>query len=477
MFSREYFKYLFNSKKYLLLFIFLISLLMVIAGANLEFAFLLQFVFSLLLSFVMPVLVFDHVHDKKAVDTYFSLPLSRKKMLYTGLVFCFAIVYPVLMMAVIAYGIKLKLGLMIIALAFELAIGTLAIILFNTTLYLIGNNLVDGIVMMGAYTFLPLAVYGVFESFVYSFVAGHSLVDESFIRLFSPVYMAADMLIKGFDVKQISLSSLIGSLLFIVVFNYLVKRSYIDRALERTGSRSDKLYSYPLVINLYLVIMLFIIATFFSMNYKDLASFFKDYLILYVLLFAVFIAAYFVYERKLYFSYKLPLFYVAVMVVSLLFATVCRDTKGFDLAYRYEKAGGKDYCVINTWDGGNNMEIRNYIHEKSNDPKFDYINIFVEVGSPTHDMDAEMLESTADIIDKYRIDGIENFYDYRNYDNGNLMIMAENSYRSYSYRLQFTPTLDELLQLAKDAAVKITITTDEYEYELQKDGSLRKITY
>ena len=158
MFSREYFKYLFNSKKYLLLFIFLISLLMVIAGANLEFAFLLQFVFSLLLSFVMPVLVFDHVHDKKAVDTYFSLPLSRKKMLYTGLVFCFAIVYPVLMMAVIAYGIKLKLGLMIIALAFELAIGTLAIILFNTTLYLIGNNLVDGIVMMGAYTFLPLAV-------------------------------------------------------------------------------------------------------------------------------------------------------------------------------------------------------------------------------------------------------------------------------------------------------------------------------
>ena len=63
----------------------------------------------------------------------------------------------------------------------------LTLVMFNTALYLIGNDLIDGVIMMGAYTCLPLAIYIVINSFFYSFVAGGNNPDLSVIRFFSPV--------------------------------------------------------------------------------------------------------------------------------------------------------------------------------------------------------------------------------------------------------------------------------------------------
>ena len=61
-------------------------------------------------------------------------------------------------------------------------------------LYLIGNDIVDGVIMMGAYTVLPLSITSVLSSFTYSFVAGNRYANLTLVSLFSPLYMAGELL-------------------------------------------------------------------------------------------------------------------------------------------------------------------------------------------------------------------------------------------------------------------------------------------
>ena len=72
MFSKEYFLYLLKSKKYLLILIALVSLLNVLGNQMTEVMLLLQAFFSIVLSFVIPLDVFYHVH----LEGFFELALE-----------------------------------------------------------------------------------------------------------------------------------------------------------------------------------------------------------------------------------------------------------------------------------------------------------------------------------------------------------------------------------------------------------------
>ena len=75
MFSLNYFKYLIKSNRYLILLTSLISLLIDVSAYDDEIIFV-QGMLCLILAFVLPVMVFYHAHDKKAIDTYFSIPVT-----------------------------------------------------------------------------------------------------------------------------------------------------------------------------------------------------------------------------------------------------------------------------------------------------------------------------------------------------------------------------------------------------------------
>ncbi|MBR4421463.1 MAG: hypothetical protein IKS69_02915, partial [Erysipelotrichaceae bacterium] len=210
MFSKEYFLYLLKSRKYLLLLIVLVTLLNVIGNSRTDWTLIIQTLITIVLCFAIPMDVFYHVHDKKAVDTYFSLPVSRKALLGTGIVFSVLIVCFTLACGIVPYSLKHELN-MALLLAETLPICT-AVILYNTTLYLIGNNLVDGVVMMGAYTFMPLAIVWIVNIFVYSYVAGVNSIELYPLRFLSPIYLGFYL----FDADGKDLPSLIGLAVIIV---------------------------------------------------------------------------------------------------------------------------------------------------------------------------------------------------------------------------------------------------------------------
>ncbi|MBR3006248.1 MAG: hypothetical protein IKH68_06295, partial [Erysipelotrichaceae bacterium] len=89
MFSKEYFRYLLSSNRYLLILLLLVGMLNALGNTIRGLDLILQGIFAVGCSFILPMIVFYHVHDKKAVDSYLSLPVSRKAMLVTGIVFCF----------------------------------------------------------------------------------------------------------------------------------------------------------------------------------------------------------------------------------------------------------------------------------------------------------------------------------------------------------------------------------------------------
>ena len=477
MFSKEYFKYLFQSKKYLLLFLLVFTLLNVIGTKLTGLSLILQCMTAVGLSFLLPVMVFYHVHDRKAVDTYFSIPVSRKALLITGELFCILIVYLLLGAGIVAYGIQKDMAFIRILIAMlEMLLAVSAVTVFNTTLYLVGNSLVDGIIMMGAYTFFPLAVYLIINGFLFSFVAGMTNMAEfDTIRFLSPVYMAGETLIKILESNVPAYGCLIGLLAVLILFSCLLYRSYVNRAAERAGSQSKEFFSYPLVINLYLVSCLFLIAMGYGMRVGSLAGFFRDNFVLYILLFAAFITAHFVYRRKLYFHWSLPVFYVAAMIVTLLFAGICRSSEGFGLGRKYEKAGGTDYCYINFWDNYDSKELLDYAREQTG-LNTGSVFFYVEIGDYERKI-LPMKDSTADIVEKYRVEAIDAFYsdDPDDSNRGTMNIQNKENKRYYSYALTASPELSDLKILAQDPAVQVMVTTDYGDYRMLPDGTLQVI--
>ena len=491
MFSKEYFRYLLSSNRYLLILLLLVGLLNAFGNSLRGFDLILQGVFAIGCSFILPMIVFYHVHDKKAVDSYLSLPVSRKAMLTTGISFCFMVVYAMIALGIIAYGVKGQYvadpfnGMdslthtqkfnTFLAL-FAMLPACLALAMFNTALYLIGNDLIDGVIMMGAYTILPLAIFIVIQSFFYSFVAGGTNPDLSLIRFFSPIYMSVELLMMIADRGKTDWSSLIGLCITAFLSAYLLHRSYILRKAERANSRSVSFFSYPLVINLYLIAGIFAIATLFGMRYKGLGEFLGDHFVLYILLFAVFVAAYFLYHRKFYFSFRLPVFYLAVVAVSLLFVTSARNSRAFGLSDRYVKAQGPDVANIDIWFADTDNEINDYIFEQQG-TRGEYIGVFVQVnGDKIANRISVMSEETSDIIDRYRKMAIDDFYEgefTEDKASSHITIVPDGGFSYSQYTCNEAIALKDLIALAKDPSVRITVSTEAGEYRIGTDGTLR----
>ena len=477
MFSKDLFRYLVDSKKYLLIFIVLVSLLNGIGNSIKGLDLLLQGVFAIGLSFLMPALVFYHVHDKRAVDSYFSLPVSRKKMLVTNVCFCTLTVFVTIAIGVVCFAYKWDRSLNVSIVLLEMALASFTLVVFNSTLYLLGNDVVDGIVMMGAYTFLPAAIFVVINGFYYSFVAGRMNSDLSAIRFLSPIYMSAEMLLEIVDEGKVVFLSVIGLTVMGIIFFCLLQRSYVDRNVERAGSRSDEFFSYPLVINLYLVISMFSIITLFGFEYRNIGDFMKDCFILYVLLFAVFAAAQFVYKRKIYFDYRLPSFFVIVMIASILFGLLCRGSKGFGLSERYEKASGNDACTINIWDASAVSDLKEYVREETGDTS-QIIQIFIQIPADERNRTA-MSETTAELIDKYRKMAIEDFYKVYDEDSitTDITIVEKESGTYYNYRMIKMVEFADILSFAKDPCVQVVIATEKDSYRMDREGKLLSYTW
>ena len=474
MFSKEYFNYLLKSKKYLLLFVFLLTIMNILSNKTVDITLGIECVICFGLAYFLPVYIFSYIHNKKAVDTFFSMPISRKAMLITAIIFIILSCYIPLALATTVFCVSKEIGLTTIVYLSELLVAISAIVVFNTAIYLTANNVLDGVIMICAYTALPLAIYLLCDSLAASYIAGVINVDVPFIGYLSPIYLCIKT-VEELMYQGTNWAYTIGLIIILIVFSIILIKAYVNRKVERADTPSDRFFSYPFIIYVYVFICLIMISSANEYNYSTILEFLKDNFIIYVILFAIFIAAHFIYKRKLYFSYKLVAFYVAALIISLIFTSTLKTSQGFGLADRMTKTDAFARYEYTGYTFSDSL-VKEYRNKINNDGVIYYVSIYANDYPQYRFTNVELDKQTYDILEKIRLNGKNDFYNYnkrKSSASGTLNVITKEQ-ANYSYQIFETIDYNTLVSLAKDKRVIVRIDTDSGSYRLNANGELVK---
>ena len=483
--NKDYLLYQFKSRRYLLIFLLLIQIL----AAILPFLFtgMSKYTISLLASgfsygilliaiCVLTPFFFNFVHSKKSVDTYFSLPLSRKSLLISTLLFEISAVYvPWLIANIIIAFLSIGIGGFspggfILMLTYALMITT-ALAVFCAAIDLLANNAIDGIIMIGGYFLLPLFLLLAANAFADIFVVGYNPFNFEIFGYLSLPFMACNAY---FEMLNITWSSNYGSafnvpyldiiIIFIhlLVFAFVLYREFTTRAVERAEQNSDNLLAYPFLIYAYSFIFLFIFtsSTVFQQDFMAISSIAVS-LFVYFFVFIFFMVAHFVYRRKIYINLKMVSFFVATIVLSFIFSQAAYLTRGFGLSENYPEAlSSTRYTIGFTANRLEDSEFKNKISDYLDeiygedaylDDHWSYFTISFSL-----DNEQKKDNEAALLMEELRKKAIDQFYDdLHNYNYDELIrinfLDDDNDY--YNYDLTYTldaETFDLLLKAADD---------------------------
>ena len=438
------------------------------------------------MTFVLPVVLFSFVHRKRSCDQYFSLPIKRKNMLFTtfACMFFLTIGYYLatsIISAVLAFGTihSIELTSYIVSSTY-LAIGCIALLLINSAIYLLANNIFDGIVLLMAY----FAIIGlvcvtcntIFDTLLISFFS--DFISNGL--LFSPVgivfsnFFHVVSLIQAetpFTISVFSIWHNIFLLIYAIVACILLKKHFIQRKTERAEQPSNTFLAYPFIINFYLIFCLFIIA--FSTNYASIGEF----IIIYLMLFFIYIIAIFIYKRKLKLYWKNALYYIIVAVVTSQLSHFIYANKAFGLPYLYPTTSGDtinyNYSTFvndpqyNSADDAY-YDVSIYFHlsipvVERNDAK--YKQVFTELESFRKKSIDAWFENGGDLMNYTSTIAIQNTKDtsYTFQDSSSIL-------NTMSYTSDVSLSIDALRKIDKLTTVKINISneTNDKQYTLEQ---------
>lgn len=357
--DKNYLKYLLFSKKIAWLFCFVMYMVISLSGylsvgdnrlSIFSNSLIIAGTLSIIMTFVLPVVLFSFVHRKRSCDQYFSLPIKRKNMLFTTFVCMFLMIMgyyltTTILSAFLAIGTlhSVEIGSYIVSLAY-LAGGCIALLLINSAIYLFANNIFDGIVLLLAY----LAIIGlvaitcntIFDTLLISFFSdfiSNGLLFSPVGIVFTNFYHVVSLLQEEtpFTASVLSVWHNVFLLLYAIAACFLLKKHFIQRKTERAEQPSNTFLAYPFIINFYLIFWLFIIA--FSTNYASIGEF----IIFYLMLFFVYIIAIFIYKRKLKLYWKNALYYIIVAIATSQLSHFIYANKAFGLPYLYPTTSGE----------------------------------------------------------------------------------------------------------------------------------------
>ncbi len=495
MISTAYLKYLFRSKRYLLGFLLLVMVLFALmtTGKMAEFGSWLVTVITAFLSIGLPCVVFSYVHNKKSVDTFYSLNVSRRQLLFTGLLFCFLTVfclqgvgYTILMITSHSYIRNYSL----IALLLNGALSSLALIITTTFFYLTANNVFDGVVMIGSYSFLPLAFLIACNMLCSVYIKGLITYNFGYVFGFISPFVNAILLsgrarnvrmtLGPCSVTQTYYISLGMTIFFILVFGYALYRSFISRKVERAETSSGEFLAYPLIINLYALVSLFSINA--SMDVFRKADVFAEFGISYVLIFAAYVMAHFVYKRKFYFNVKMPLFFAAILLISFLLNGAAAATRGFGIAENYITDDALLRYEIRQYGSSTDpepSEATTWILKEAEPEKIipdeENGNLYsaeVTVTVYNSKADRKLLPETIELLEGYRKDSIDAYYDGSSREDGAANMWVYNGYKlsndgiptyTFDYDYDIKPlSPEDLMTLSYSPDADITIVIYQY---------------
>lgn len=418
--SKSYLKYQFTSRKFALLFVAVMYLLLCgvpflegAEGMNAQLyssSLAIGMALNVIMVYILPVLLFSFVHKRRSSDQMMALPMSRKQLLATPLLFGFLltggcwIVTSLLLYFIFAAGfVNFTLVLAIIGVGLLIISGMLII---NTALFLTANNVFDGIVMIAAYTAIPLLAELCYLVFSSTMLAGSDYIRETFTVYLSPVYMGMRNIITMMAgltypniLRELNAAYFLVPLVYVAIACFALVPLFIRRKNERADQLSDGKAAYPVIITVYLFVLLTMVS-FWTVETQSFVTTIPYYL----LLLLAYVIAQFVYRRSISFHPRIFIRYALCVAAGLAAAFIGWQTYGFGIARNYNY-GDPDTDIVYSYNvtaEEGDISSTNLFFE-DNDP---YVVVNFSLRMPADNLNEDVME----ILEKKRNEAIDDFY-------------------------------------------------------------------
>lgn len=231
-----------------------------------------------ILSYLLPIYNFRYLYKKRSHELYFSLPIQRKHLfLYNYISGLIVLFVPLLINYLLGYFVMLGLGFrarliyMMIPLLFILGLSILLLVQYSifTFLSVKCNNLIDSILVNGAYVVMPFIVIFAANIFFNNQIitmlgsvgaSPNEFIDMGLIQTL--LSMPATIYVFLFNTMR-SMASELYVIDNFVSFNWLYFlywgvigvlcfwfgwKSFVDRKPEDAEQRTVSLFGYPVII-------------------------------------------------------------------------------------------------------------------------------------------------------------------------------------------------------------------------------------
>ncbi len=468
--NKQYFRYLAHSYRYLIAFFFAVYFSLSILYAMPSDAYFRTYemcriagVLSVCACFVLPILLFTFVHKRSSADVYHALPISRKEHRITILLFCFAVIFGYFLLTCLFgylfYGIGRVRILSVLAMLGYMAFAILTLLAVNSALYLLGNNILDGLVILAAYSLFILPCLIAEGVITERMIAGtNTFFSGSVAYLLSPFVI---LLHNFFNLTSYQSGIQYGfRILYLVVAAvYLLlgwfglKQEFDKRRSERAEAISDHPLAYPTVINMYAIILLLVIGS------SVVRQFSYDAILAYLAVLVCYTAGTFLYRRKIEIDIRRTGIFFLEAIITLALMWACWKTKGFGMAYRYSLNQG--YVLTYEYSAAVEEDDLGKHFEKEQNV---YVHFTLYFSTDELDRNAELIR----LLEQKRHEAIESFY--RKYEDYSVTLRVNNREKHsdsminvYQYHPEVLFTEEELNYISQYTDV---IVQDYGNYEV-----------
>jgi len=445
-------------------------------------------ILALILCFALPVITFRLVHRRTAVDTFFALPVSRKQMLFTTIVFdwltafgLFGVISTVLYILTGSFlNVSLTLFLQVLAVS---AIGVLALLCVNGGLFLLGNHFFDGLVILAGWTLVPVTARMVVSNFIRNLWAGASdfawSYGEGRVRFFS-AYQMMNAKISGILNEMVNAEYTPVKWYFPVIFAHLcigialLIKHFVNRKAERAEQLSSGAFAYPGLVRTYLFLYLIMICSY------TVSGSYGSQLLYFVLVLLIYVTATFIYQRRIRISWRSFAIFCLIFAASYGFCLSAWNTRFFGMGDR-SPAFDSNYTVYSYTQVVTEADLTG---EEDDDAKYNQAaEIAIRLSVPKG-QESEYAEQIA-LFDRFRERCVNQFYHEETAESEITNSMnvfgsaeKEESYSEdgwrYAYYTDLSFDLDELKLLEEKAEVTVYdwYTYDFYTLEDLENGVL-----
>ncbi len=406
--NKEYLLYLIRSKKHLSIFILIVSMLPTLlyilsspvqyySFSHIEMILCVYIVIVICESFILPFVYFGYLQSKRALDTYYNIPIARTKLVITNFVHMST---QIIVFGIIGTIIPFLINLsflprpyMIVVLYALTSLFGIIVSLFVLAIIYKTNTLFDSVILSVAYITIPFLIVTVLSTFdihqIYGLTNTFGWITPHIIL---PVTCLAPLL---YLVSAMNSAEMVFSLqYFLLILEAIIigfgcfisiRRDIKKRKAELSETVSSNFFAWPLAIGLTTMCLLFI----FAFSIDDTMTM----IIWFAFVFVAYLIMTFVYRRKIVFTKRDLLLFGVGIFASLTILAVAEATDGFYLSRAYRSI-----------DSVENFDIYSYITIQNDSTPNDTYDLYNKMTMEISDKEAvdDIIALADRLYDRYK---------------------------------------------------------------------------